>query len=159
MARFETALAMTGLALGCHGGRDGTAGEDGDTVVLLDTTTTSVNAQGDIVEDSCGGNVSDLFDAFDGEDLKFDQVATGLSVFYDPDMGWIPCVGSIDAFVCKWGNAPPDTPAGVWTWTLEGEVDGGEIAATLTLEVTCSQATNNCEACEIVQEITGELSQ
>lgn len=158
MARFTLALATSGLVAACHGGRDGTAGEDAAGVALLDTTTTSVNAQGDIVENTCGNNVEDLFDAFDGSDLKFDQVATGLSVFYDPDIGWIPCQGSIDAFLCAWGNAPPETPAGVWTWVLEGEIDGDEIVATLTLEVSCTAATNNCDACEVVQEITGRVS-
>lgn len=90
--------------------------------------------------------------------LKFDQVATGMSVFVDADVGWVPCDGSIDEFSCGWSNAPSSAPGGSWVWLLRGTTDGDAVDAVLTLTVTCDEAeTDACRSCGAVQEITGTL--
>lgn len=110
----------------------------------------------DLVEDSCDLNIDDDLEDLD---IKFDQVETGLSIFFDPDIGWIPCDGSLDLFRCEWGNAPADTTDSRWIWVLQGMAAGGLVQATLTLTVTCDPDANRCEPCTMVQEFNGALDQ
>jgi hypothetical protein len=120
----------------------------------LETVSGAFEGRGEIVENTCG---RDLAEAVEDLTLKFDQIATGLSIFYDPDIGWIPCEGSVDDFDCRWGNAPSDTPAGSWNWRLVGSTTIRDVEATLTLTVSCREATGDCESCELVQRFQGTL--
>jgi hypothetical protein len=120
----------------------------------LETVSGAFEGEGEIVENTCD---RDIAESLEDLTLKFDQVATGLSVFYDPDIGWIPCEGSVEDFDCRWGNAPSDTPAGSWSWRLVGSTTILDVQAMLTLTVSCRQATGDCDPCELVQEFHGTL--
>jgi hypothetical protein len=145
-------LLLCGALWACKRGSGGEGSEED--FEPLETVSGAFDGWGEIVENSCGRDIAD-----DLEDLrlKFDQVATGLSIFYDPDIGWIPCEGSIEEFDCRWGNAPSDTPAGSWSWRLVGSTMIQDVEATLTLTVSCQLATGDCESCELVQRFEGSL--
>jgi hypothetical protein len=146
---------MLAGVIACHGKDDGSGATlASDPGVPLSTTAGAFEVAGDVQSDDC--NDDEVDQALGDVELKFDQVATGLSVFVDPDMGWIPCDGSIRSFSCEWGNAPSSTPAGSWIWTLVGTSDGSTVEATLTLTVTCS-GTGDCRECSAVEEISGSL--
>ncbi|MEQ1571524.1 MAG: hypothetical protein ABMA64_38205 [Myxococcota bacterium] len=146
MNRLTIALWLAG----CH--RDGgAAGDATSTSDPLPTTTGVYSAAAEVVENDCEG----FGDGFEGLEIRFDQVSTGMSVFIDPDIGWIPCAGSIEAFDCRWGNAPPSTPSGSWDWSFAGTTDDGWLDATLTLTVTCAQGGGTCEPCTLVEHVTG----
>ena len=152
MFRTRTILIGSGLWWGCTGGSKG----DDDVPeppVILSTVAGEYPVQGDVTRDTCGGDIADLIDNLI---IKLDQVATGLSVFVDPDVGWIPCAGSVASFDCQWGNAPSDVLDETWTWSLVGHVDGDTIDATLRLVVTCPGG-GNCEPCQVVADYTGTL--
>jgi hypothetical protein len=146
-----SARAVLGVVLlaGCKGAKD----EPVEAEEPLPTMAGSFDVGWDVQEDSCGGNVADRMR---GLTIKLDQVATGLSVFVDPDIGWIPCEGSIRSFDCRWGNAPWDHPAETWSWRLVGGAEDGWLEATLTLDVSC-EGTAECEECTVVGTFSGEL--
>lgn len=149
--------SMVGLVLlaGCK--KDSSSSEsgedDGPVFVPLTTTDQSFDSEGETVQDTCDGEGLD----FDDLEIQFDQIATGLSIFLDPDIGWVPCEGDIEAFTCSWGNAPADVTAGIWTWTFIGTTDGERLEAVLRLEITCSRETNDCEPCVVESEVQGRL--
>jgi hypothetical protein len=122
----------------------------------LPSTAGEFDIEATVLTNDCGSDR--VRDTLASIQLKFDQVASGLSVFVDADMGWIPCDGSIDEFSCGWANAPSVTPGGSWAWRLAGTTEGDIVDATLTLTVTCDEAaTDACVPCGAVQEITGTL--
>jgi hypothetical protein len=139
------------VAAGCGGlDRFGAVAAD------LPSTAGEFDLEATVVTNDCASDR--VRDTLASVQLKFDQVATGLSVFVDADVGWVPCAGSIDAFSCGWANAPSATPGGSWAWALEGTTVGDTVDATLILTVTCDEvATDACVPCGAVQEITGTL--
>ncbi|MEZ4236921.1 MAG: hypothetical protein R3F59_12370 [Myxococcota bacterium] len=150
------ALAVAATLVACKGG----GGDDGDgegsqaPPIVLTTTSGVYDIRADIVEDDCGRDVRDSLDELE---LKLSQVATGLSVFVDADVGWVPCTGSVQQFDCQWGNAPGNTPAGSWDWRFWGTSDGDTVDASLSLTVTCDVGARDCDECQIVADITGTL--
>jgi hypothetical protein len=151
MNRTMTLVLGAALLGGCKGGEDGEG--TGEAEEPLPTVAGSFDAGWDLVEDSCGGNIADDIGR---ATIKLDQVSTGLSVFIDPDIGWIPCEGSVRSFDCRWGNGPSDSPDEVWSWSLIGAAEDGWLEATLRLEITCGGG-GQCEECTVVGTFSGEL--
>ena len=144
-------MIASGLAWSCKGGgSDAGDADDGEPDVVLSTVSAEFDAEGEIVVDTCDGDVGDDLDLV----LKLDQVSTGLQIFVDADVGWVPCDGSVEDFDCRWGNGPSDEPEEVWSWRLVGTTTGTDIEGTLSLSVTCDQG---CEPCEWVTEFEGTL--
>jgi hypothetical protein len=147
-------LHLVAVALcACKGDGDGSSPEGSATFVPLETVAQDFDVNGQLETVTCDEDLVRDYDV-----LKFDQQPTGLSVFLDPDIGWIPCDGSVSQFDCRWGNAPSSTPGGTWNWALVGHSDGQTLEATLTLRVKCDgTGGGQCEECEIVAHVTGEV--
>jgi hypothetical protein len=155
---FRTMVLV--LAWGCGGrsddGDDGDDGDDDEPPPILSTVAGDYDVDVEVIDDTCDNDVSDVFDDFT---IRLSQVSTGLSALVDLDVGWVPCEGSVDAFVCAWGNAPTDSDDSLWSWTLEGVATAQEVQATLSLVVTCEGGGGGggggCEPCTIVADYTG----
>ncbi|MEQ1505136.1 MAG: hypothetical protein ABMB14_23075 [Myxococcota bacterium] len=140
--------------IGCHGGSDDDDDDDDD--VILSTVDADFDVTGDLVDDTCDDD--DVQTVFEEADIRVSQVADGMSVFVDADVGWVPCAGSIVRFDCRWGNAPGDRPTQVWSWRLAGTTDEDGVHAELSLTVTCDEATtNDCDECSVLATFEGEL--
>lgn len=148
----STVVLVSMIGAGCKGGSGGDDDGDSEPAVVLSTVSGEYDVDVNVVDDTCGGDVADVFRDFT---IKMAQVSTGLSVLVDFDVGWVPCEGSVYAFDCQWGNAPTDDTESVWSWSLIGEASAQEVEATLTLEVTCSGGGGDCEPCSIVADYAG----
>lgn len=154
--RRAAVVGLAGLVLlaGCKKDPSSSESEEeGEPFIPLTTTDQRFESDGESVQDTCDDADID----FEDLDIQFDQIATGLSIFLDPDIGWVPCEGDIEAFVCSWGNAPADTTESTWSWTFTGTTDGDRLEATLRLEITCGRDSEDCEPCVIESEVQGRI--
>jgi hypothetical protein len=150
------AAAAVAVSVGCKGGGDGDDDDDEGVPPPLVLSTVAGEARDvdlELVDSSCD---NDVLDDIDDLELKLSQVSTGLSVFVDDDLGWIPCDGWVEDFDCRWGEAANND--GSWSWRLWGTAAGAELDALLSLTVTCEAGDDECEACEAVAQVTGSLS-
>ena len=123
-----TLWLAAGLVWSCK--KDGGAEDDTDDdepEVVLSTIRSTFDGDGEIVVDTCDDAVGETIDL----DLVLDQVSTGLAIFVDADVGWIPCDGSVESFDCRWGNGPSDFPEEVWSWRLVGTTQNRSVQGTL----------------------------